>query len=216
MQTSSNDALQSSSGKQLDPSECILHELVFKNDILGLTKVLGQRKKELFENLKDRHGNTPLHLAVMLGRKDCILILLKHEHPILLKNAGGWTVLQEAVSYGDRSTIMAMFKALSKERKRERVNRKPEITKALNSFGGDFAVKMIWDFQSWIPFVSRVLPSDVCTIYRKGSKIRMNSTLEDFAEKRWVRGDLSYIIDFEGGTQDEDAKIMLLDNKYVT
>lgn len=66
-------------------------------------------------------GNTALHLAVMLGRKgwyclfwlchflnhfivECVQLLLKHDAPVKVKNGLGWTVLAEAVSYGNRPT----------------------------------------------------------------------------------------------------------------
>ncbi|XP_038110749.1 ankyrin repeat domain-containing protein 13C [Culex quinquefasciatus] len=42
-----------------------LHECVFKGDTRKLSQLL--RSHEPTE--KDKHGNTPLHLAVMLGRK---------------------------------------------------------------------------------------------------------------------------------------------------
>lgn len=47
-------------------------------------------------------GNTPLHLAVMLGREDCLQVLLDHGAKIAVKNSQGWTPLAEAVSYGNR------------------------------------------------------------------------------------------------------------------
>ena len=187
-----------------------LHQSVFNNDKECVAKLLDSQKEELFKNLKDCHGNTPLHLAVMMGHNECVQLLIQHQHPIAVKNAAGWTAIQEAVSYGNKSTIASLFRALSQEKKLERAKRKPQISKALNSFIGDFYVKMVWDFQSWLPFVSRVLPSDVCQIYRKGKRVRMNSTLEDFADRHWVRGDLSYILDFEG---DGDANVYLLDNR---
>ena len=187
-----------------------LHRAVLENDLDTLSHLLTERKAELFSNLKDVHGNTPMHIAVMLGRSECIKLLLQHHHPVNVKNADGWTPLQEAVSYGHRATIKTLLLALQEEKSNERKSRRPEIKQALDSFGGDFFVKMTWDFQSWLPFVSRILPSDICQIYRKGNKIRMDSTLEDFSDRHWVRGDLSYIIDFEGPG---DAKILLLDNK---
>ena len=35
---------------------------------------------------------------------------------------------------------------------------------------GDFVVDLKWDFSSWIPLVSRMLPSDICKISKKGEK----------------------------------------------
>lgn len=77
-----------------------LHKAVFENDLKSLSRSL--RKHDV--SVKDKHGNTALHLAVMLGRKECVQLLLKHDAPVKVKNGLGWTVLAEAVSYGNRPT----------------------------------------------------------------------------------------------------------------
>ncbi|RXG55029.1 Ankyrin repeat domain-containing protein 13C [Armadillidium vulgare] len=110
-------------------------------------------------------GNTPLHLAVMLGHKECIHLLLAHGAPVKVKNSGGWSPLAEAISYGDRQTI---------------------------------------------PLVSRMLPSDVCRIYKKGAAIRLDTTLVDFNDMRWERGDISFIF---SGERKPNHSLIVLDNK---
>lgn len=79
-------------------------------------------------------GNTPLHLAVMLGRKgtvlvnnhlmatinqpcfilECVQLLLSRDAPVKMKNGLGWTVLAEAVSYGHRPTSMCFKNLLTR------------------------------------------------------------------------------------------------------
>lgn len=41
--------------------------------------------------------------------------------------------------------------------------------------------------------MSRILPSDVCKIHKSGCKIRLDTTLVDFSDMRWERGDISFI-----------------------
>jgi Ankyrin repeats (many copies) len=48
---------------------------------------------------RDPHGNTPLHLAVMLGRMECVQLLLVHGAPVKVKNKAGWSPLAEAIRY---------------------------------------------------------------------------------------------------------------------
>lgn len=48
-------------------------------------------------------------------------------------------------------------------------------------------------FFTTVPLVSRILPSDVCKIYKSGSSIRLDTTLVDFSDMRWERGDISFI-----------------------
>jgi len=195
--------------QMLEPSA--LHRLVFENNISGVSKFINQSHGDVnFAQICDQYGNSALHLAVMLGHKECVQILLKHDHIVNIKNSSGWTPLQEAVSYGDRQTICSLFRALRKQNKADMYNRKPKIKQALEELGGDFSMEMHWDFQSWLPFVSKILPSDVCQIYRSGSRIRLDSTLEDFSDMKWVRGDITFIIDFD---TDGDPSMILMDNR---
>ncbi|TNN64916.1 Ankyrin repeat domain-containing protein 13C-A [Liparis tanakae] len=78
--------------------ELPVHECVFKGDVRLLSSLI--RTHSITQ--KDVHGNTPLHLAVMMGHKECALLLLAHNAPVKIKNAQGWSPLAEAISYGDR------------------------------------------------------------------------------------------------------------------
>ena len=104
---------------------------------------------------------------------------------------------------------------------------------------GDFYMELKWDFTSWgelenynlyctmfyvssiqkwsiiifyylVPLVSRILPSDICKIHKKGSSIRLDSTLVDFNDMRWERGDVSFL--FVGHVKPSEA-LTVLDNK---
>ena len=46
---------------------------------------------------------------------------------------------------------------------------------------------------SWLPFVSRSLPSDVSKIYKKGCNIRLDSSLSGFEDFKWTNGDISFL-----------------------
>uniref|UniRef100_A0A1B0D1N6 Uncharacterized protein n=1 Tax=Phlebotomus papatasi TaxID=29031 RepID=A0A1B0D1N6_PHLPP len=107
---------------------------------------------------KDKHGNTPLHLSVMLGRKDPVIVihkfaeftqlLLAHGAPVKVKNLQGWSPLAEAISYGDRSTIHLLLWKLKKQARDQMEHRRPNLVKALQQMG-DFYMELKWDFQSW-------------------------------------------------------------------
>lgn len=66
-------------------------------------------------------------------------------------------------------------------------------------------------FLTTVPLVSRILPSDVCKIYKSGSSIRLDTTLVDFSDMRWERGDISFI--FRGDKCPQES-LTVLDNNY--
>lgn len=87
------------------PAHYPVHECVFKGDVRRLSSLI--RTHNIGQ--KDNHGNTPLHLAVMLGNKECAHLLLAHNAPVKVKNAQGWSPLAEAISYGDRQMSLTQL-----------------------------------------------------------------------------------------------------------
>ncbi|KAG8222152.1 hypothetical protein J437_LFUL000734 [Ladona fulva] len=182
-----------------------LHECVFAGDVKKLSALL--RTHDVSK--KDKHGNSALHLAVMLGRKDCVMLLLAHAAPVKVKNLAGWSPLAEAISYGDRETITSLLRKLKQQSRDQMEGRRPNLVEALRRMG-DFYMELKWDFQSWVPFLSRILPSDVCRISKRGASIRVDTTLVDFSDMRWEQGDVSFL--FDGDCKPAQA-LTVLDNK---
>uniref|UniRef100_A0A1X7UMP9 Uncharacterized protein n=1 Tax=Amphimedon queenslandica TaxID=400682 RepID=A0A1X7UMP9_AMPQE len=82
-----------------------LHEAVFKGDAETVKTLLEEDKSVV--NVPDCHGNTPLHLAVMLGNEAIIKLLVSYNASARSKNSLGWTPLNESVSYGDRTISLS-------------------------------------------------------------------------------------------------------------
>lgn len=59
--------------------------------------------------------------------------------------------------------------------------------------------------------MSRILPSDICKIHKSGCSIRLDTTLVDFSDMRWERGDISFI--FRGDKSPKES-LTVLDNEY--
>lgn len=185
-----------------------LHKAVFEGNLKLLSSLLNEHNADE----KDKYGNTPLHLAVMLGRKDCANILLMHGACIMLKNATGWTPLAEAVSYGDRQLIKLLLRRLKTQNRDALESRRPNLVAALRKLE-DFELELKWEFHSWVPFLSKYLPSDTCVIKKKGCNIRMDSTLIEFNDMKWQRGDISFI--FDGETPGPQTLVVLDNEKKV-
>ncbi|CAI4231742.1 unnamed protein product [Auanema sp. JU1783] len=183
-----------------------LHKAAFFNDVRSIKELI-KKGQSLYE--QDMHGNTALHISTMLGHRETTALLLSHNAPIKIKNCDGWNPLMEAVSYGDRQIITEMLRKLKSQAREGMTDRKPHLIQILQNLG-DFYLELKWDFHSWIPLLSRMLPSDICQIYKKGTMLRMDTTLADFSEKSWERGDISFVFNATVDTKDQ---LIIMDNK---
>ena len=70
-----------------------------------------------------------------------------------------------------------------------------------------------------MPLVSRILPSDICKIYKRGSSIRLDTTLLDFNDMKWERGDISFVFNGHhihhqiGAGNNNHSPLVVMDNK---
>jgi hypothetical protein len=148
-----------------------------------------------------------------------------------------WTPLNEAISYGNREMVKMILEKFEKEVELSVNNSKPKIIGALKEMD-NFYVEVTWNFESWIPIVSRFLPSDVCKLYKYGTKLRVDCTLGDIARASkngnavsenginsssasahpfsWQRGDLTFLFDIESIGNKSNNSIIFMDNKRQT
>jgi len=92
-----------------------LHKAVWKGDANEVKKLLdknsGSSKEDQIVRLnqRDRRGNTPLHIAIHLKKREIIHLLLLYGADITYKNGGGWSPLQEAVASGEMRTVTELY-----------------------------------------------------------------------------------------------------------
>ncbi|KAL3272380.1 hypothetical protein HHI36_013857 [Cryptolaemus montrouzieri] len=174
-------------------AEYPLHWLVWQNEYQILSEEL--EKKEHDKEKKDNRGRTPLMLAVTLGYMESVRTLLNYEANVNVENPEGWTVVQEAVATGDPEILQLVLERRDLQRYNSRMGGIPVLLERLKE-APDFYVEMKWEFTSWVPLVSRMCPSDTYKVYKKGSNVRIDTTLLGFDHTSWQRGNRSYI--FQG------------------
>ncbi|NXD77132.1 AN13A protein, partial [Halcyon senegalensis] len=192
-----------------------LHVLVWNNDYRRLDEELQDKDVDQ----RDPRGRTLLHLAVSLGYIESAKVLLQHKADVTKENAQGWTVLHEAVSTGDPEMVQMILQHRDYQQTAMTLGGVPEllqkinevITYLLNIFYLHFS-----HFSFAVPLVSRVCPSDVCRIWKSGSKLRVDITLLGFENMSWERGRRSLI--FKGEDTGGWAELIEInhDDKFVT
>jgi len=199
-------------------SDFPLHSLVWENSHADLDKALKASATTSGVEVKDRHGRTPLMLAVCLGYIECSRILLQHGADVS-SECDGWTIVQEATARGDRELVHLVLELRDRQRYSTRIGGIPELLQKLKETP-DFYVEMRWEFTSWVPLVSRMCPSDTYRVYKRGNSVRVDTTLLGFDQSSWQRGNRTYI--FSGNEEgaklheiDHDAKMVYVEEMKI-
>ncbi|KAJ8795674.1 hypothetical protein J1605_002436 [Eschrichtius robustus] len=116
-------------------------------------------------------------------------------------------VLQEAVSTGDPEMVQLVLQYRDYQRATQRLAGIPELLNKLRQ-APDFYVEMKWEFTSWVPLVSKMCPSDVYRVWKRGENLRVDTSLLGFEHMTWQRGRRSFI--FKG--QEAGALVMEVDH----
>ncbi|XP_007942895.1 ankyrin repeat domain-containing protein 13D [Orycteropus afer afer] len=182
-----------------------LHRLVWANRHRELEAALHSRQHDIEQ--QDPRGRTPLELAVSLGNLESVRVLLRHNANVGKESLQGWAVLQEAVSTGDPEMVQLVLQYRDYQRATQRLAGIPELLNKLRQ-APDFYVEMKWEFTSWVPLVSKMCPSDVYRVWKRGENLRVDTSLLGFEHMTWQRGRRSFI--FKG--QEAGALVMEVDH----
>ncbi|KAJ3413693.1 Ankyrin repeat domain-containing protein 13C [Chytridiales sp. JEL 0842] len=173
-----------------------LHQAIFRNDLDALKEalIISSPADSPHPEINSLcRGHTPLTLAVCLNRKEMVPILLEAGASTLIKTLDGWSPYQEATSIGDRDLMTMLYRKRRHEMALWFESKGKDLLETLSKDLKDFYLEMHWSFQSWIPFVSKLCPSDTYKIFKKGTSLRIDTTLVGFERLSWIRGDISII-----------------------
>ncbi|GMT20312.1 hypothetical protein PFISCL1PPCAC_11609 [Pristionchus fissidentatus] len=168
-----------------------LHWAVWNRDLDGLRKLLDDQTA-LDIDLVDPRGRTALMLAVTLDRAELAAELLQRGANAEAQNKDMWSISHEAISTGNGQMLKEVIKFRDFQRsQRAASDMKLHLEKLRES--PDFYAEMSWEFASWVPFVSKLCPSDTYKIWKRGSSVRIDTTLVGFEGHNWQRGQQSFI-----------------------
>lgn len=185
-----------------------IHLAVWKRDNDKLQRLLNDQTLNL--NERDHLGNTPLHLAIHFKNKPAVdLILSCPRLDITYKNAAGWSPLQEAISTTDVDIIWKIIQKVQPKIQKELKERIPNLNNSLLGLP-DFYLELRWEFKTWVPLISRWCPYDNYKIWKKGSKLRIDTTLIGFENMNWIRGNISFI--YTGDHKEHPGELMMVNH----
>lgn len=107
-------------------------------------------------------------------------------------------VVQEAVCSGNEDILTSLIEVRDLQRHVRRVTHVPNLLDHLLD-APDFYVEIKWEFTSWVPLMSRICPSDTYKVYKRGANVRIDTTLLEYNNGSWLRGNRSYI--FKGQSE---------------
>ena len=174
---------------ELHAAFCELHAAVWLGDQAGVSSLL---HSDAEVDAEDLHGVTPLMLAVELMPRSSeylsmVRSLLDQGANPRCRSRLGWSPLDVAVSCGDQALVRLLFDAAQRDLGQRWSVRLASIARSL-SLLPDFECRIRWEFESpVIPLLNKLAPSDVLHVRKRGSCLRLDSTLASWKRFRFSK-----------------------------
>ncbi|ORX53909.1 hypothetical protein BCR36DRAFT_323355 [Piromyces finnis] len=176
-----------------------IHRCIYRNDAVSLRELLMDKKVKERINENDNHGNSPLHLALMLNRFSCISILLQNGSDIFCRNSFGWSALNESSLLGNADLIetMTFYKWKNVI---EKITGPGGLMEEWNKTTPNLYVKYKGKIRTTIPLLQKLGYKDIEQFYKKGNSVRLDFTIGGFDMSgipKVIRGNMSFILKFD-------------------
>eukprot|EP00049_Salpingoeca_infusionum_P014996 m.287455 g.287455 ORF g.287455 m.287455 type:complete len:344 (+) comp15790_c2_seq12:278-1309(+) len=173
----------------------LLHRAALEGNDCLMEKGLASEFALAHINSTDKHGNTPLLLAILQSRAGMVQQLL--DAGASCKPRSKQSPLSEAISVGNIDVVRAVLKASKLESAQKTLQQITTAGKKLANLP-DFELQMSWEISSWLPLISRALPSDTVLIRKSGTSIRLDTTLRrDGLATAGKHGNLSILVNID-------------------
>ncbi|CAM9246680.1 unnamed protein product, partial [Ascophyllum nodosum] len=197
-------------GKDWDKLE--MHRAVYASDTPRLRFFMDARPEGLKQ--VDHHGNTPLLLALKLARTEMAWMMIRAGAELDIPSDGSFHLLDEAIVLGDEDLLVEVYGRLQRQswgRWRAKV---PYLLGLLEDSIPDFYMEMHWSFECsnvLAPLVKAVAPHDHYRIWKRGSWLRMDSTITGYTKRlKTQRGNVSVL--FLGNDSPGPGTLIKLDH----
>ena len=170
-----------------------LHAAVYEGDLEAALSWLHRHPTHL--HLLDGEGDSVMHIAVRRGNIAIIRLLLSVGFDINCRSADDWTVLEEAHACAPPQVLKAIYEAVQVDECRRWRGRSRQVVQGLRRMA-DFVIDVHWQVGMRVlgigvgALLRRFLPSDTCTIFKRGARLRADAGLVgvDTAALTWRRG----------------------------
>eukprot|EP00736_Rhodelphis_marinus_P005554 Rmarinus@m.5594 len=171
-----------------------LDEILKADDDRALQKFISDASLDI--NTHMFSGETLLHAACRRCAKRCVALLLDLGADPAKRSQKGWKVMADAVYGGNRDIVTLVFLALKRQAWARWKRGLPRLLSTLAQTD-DFYVELKWEVVSnFIPFFSSFAPSDTYRLWKRGTRVRCDSTLVGFSGLRSKRGHVTLL--FQG------------------
>ena len=155
-------------------------------------------------HLLDSEGDSVMHVAVRRGNIAIVRLLLSVGFDINCRSADDWTVLEEAHACAPPQVLKAVYEAVQVDECRRWHGRSRQVVQGLRRMA-DFVIDVHWRLGMRVlgigvgALLRRFLPSDTCTIRKRGARLRADAGLVgvDTSALAWRRGEISLFLDLE-------------------
>ncbi|ORX78220.1 hypothetical protein BCR32DRAFT_282494 [Anaeromyces robustus] len=176
-----------------------IHRLIFQNDPITLKKLLQNKKFQEYINQRDNHGNTPIHLALMLNRHNCLMVLLKYNCNVFTHNYYGWSPLNEASMLGNVDAIEIII--LKKWKKIHDILIEPKgLVYEWNKTTPYLYLKLKMNLKSSIPLLKKLNNKCYFTVYKNKKDFLFKTTIggiDNSGIPKIIDGSISILIKYE-------------------